>query len=264
MSNTLFVGKVYHRFDELPSTNDWAAQIIALGQNTIATNATKTKPPEGTVVRAANQTAGRGQLGSSWHSSAGENLLLSIIFYPTWLDIRGQFQLSMAVALALQDLGKLLVPEAQFQVKWPNDLYLNGRKTAGILIQNAVSGTSLQSAIVGIGLNVNQVSFSEDAPNATSLALALGHALDLDFVAENLFACVEQRYLQLKAGQKSAIKAAYESGLWKRGVPSLFIRNSDQLEFEGVISGVTDQGLLQVETNLGAQTFDLKELRFKT
>ncbi len=263
MSNTLFIGKVYHRFDELPSTNDWAAQIIASGENSIPSSATKTKPPEGTVVRAANQTAGRGQLGSSWHSSAGENLLISVILYPAWLEVKAQFYLSMAVALALQDLGKSLAPDQQWHVKWPNDLYLNGKKAAGILIQNALAGSSLQHSIVGIGLNVNQVTFSENAPNATSLALEFGHAIDLDVLADRLFECLERRYLQLKAGQKSVIKSAYETGLYRRGMHSSFIRNSDQTSFEGYILGITEQGLLQVETTTGVQVFELKEIRLQ-
>ncbi|MBC7777220.1 MAG: hypothetical protein H7246_17440, partial [Phycisphaerae bacterium] len=133
MSNTLFVGKVYHRFDELPSTNDWAAQLVAQARSHpplqgVGGWTAKTKPPEGTVVRAANQTAGRGQLGSQWHSSPGENLLLSIIFYPTWLEAQAQFYLSMAVALGLNDvigsLGHSSFGHSSLghSIKWPNDL----------------------------------------------------------------------------------------------------------------------------------------------
>ncbi|HRI60574.1 MAG TPA: hypothetical protein PK228_12640, partial [Saprospiraceae bacterium] len=92
MTNTLFIGKVYHRFDELPSTNDWAAELLA-----------KSKPPEGTAVRADSQSAGRGQYGSRWESAAGKNLTISIILYPRWLEVSAQFYLSMAVALGVQD-----------------------------------------------------------------------------------------------------------------------------------------------------------------
>ncbi len=279
MSNTLFVGKVYHRFDELPSTNDWAAELLAPssaspphlgGQG----GGAKTKPPEGTVVRAANQTAGRGQLGSSWQSSPGENLLLSIILYPTWLEAQAQFYLSMAVAVGLHDMLSSMVnlqssiPNRQSQIvnrksiKWPNDLYLNDRKTAGILIQNSLSGSNLQSSIVGIGLNVNQLELPEDLPNATSLALAYGQKLDLDEVAERLFECLERRYLQLKASHRSAIKAEYEENLWRRGQPSRFVRIADGSEFEGVILGVTERGMLRVETSKGVEEFEVKQLGF--
>lgn len=283
MSNTLFVGKVYHRFDELPSTNDWAAKLVALLP--LEGGAAKTKPPEGTVVRAANQTAGRGQLGSKWHSSADENLLLSIIFYPTWLEVQAQFYLSMSVALGINDLLTTIINQQSSiinrqssilpalartaeegpnhpSIKWPNDLYLNDKKTAGILIQNAISGASLQSSIVGIGLNVNQLEFPEDLPNATSLALASGQKLDLDLVAERLFECLERRYLQLKAGNRAAIKAEYEEHLWRCGKAGRFVRTVDCSEFEGIILGVSERGMLRMETVTGVKEFEVKTLRF--
>ena len=268
MPNTLFIGKVYYCFDELPSTNDWAAHLVAqpqlesvftVEQSTIA----KIKPPEGTVVRAANQTAGRGQLGSRWQSSAGENLLLSVILYPNWLEVQAQFYLSMAVALGLSDVVRSLGHSSLgCVIKWPNDIYLAEKKVAGILIQNSLSGLRLQSSIVGIGLNVNQLEFSDDLPNAASLALYLGKNLDLDEVSERLFECLERRYLQLKSGNRASIKAEYEAQLWRRGVASRFVRSADGLEFEGVILGVTAQGLLQVECASVVEEFEVKQLRF--
>jgi len=284
MSNTLFIGKVYHRFDELPSTNDWAAKIVAQGSppnlplEGAGGGAAKTKPPEGTVVRAANQTAGRGQLGSHWHSSPGENLLLSVILYPTWLEVQAQFYLSMAVALGVRDvigslghsslglssLGHSSLGHSSLghSIKWPNDLYIGSKKTAGILIQNALSGSNLQTAIVGIGLNVNQLEFSADLPNATSMARVLGQKFDLEKVAERLFEFLERRYLQLKAGHRTAIKAEYEENLWRRGLASRFVRSADGLGFEGVILGVTERGLLRVEMGEGVEEYEVKELRF--
>ena len=129
-------------FEVLSSTNTYATELLA-----------KTTPSEGTVISAGFQEAGRGQIGSSWTASAGKNLLLSVIPYPRWLAARQQFTLSQAVALAVADTissatGKMA------EVKWPNDVYLEGKKLAGILIQNSLSGTYLQNAVVGIGLNV--------------------------------------------------------------------------------------------------------------
>lgn len=267
MSNTLFIGKVYYHFDELPSTNDWVLEFLAESNrnNGIA----KTRPPEGTVVRAANQTAGRGQLGSKWHSQPGDNLLVSILLFPTWLEAKAQFYLSMAVALGVREaimtiLGvyrKSQEPILPCAIKWPNDLYVADQKTAGILIQNALSGNYIQSSIVGIGLNINQLKFSPDLPNATSLAAVLGQTLDLDTVADCLYEGIERRYLQLKAGRLEAIKTAYEDHLWRRGQTSTFIRTADETRFEGVVEGVTERGLLRVRTPEGEEWFDLKELR---
>lgn len=292
MTNTLFIGKVYRRFDELPSTNDYAAEIIA-----------KSKPPEGTVVRADRQSAGRGQFGSRWESEGGKNLTLSIILYPAWLAVAEQFYLSMAVALGVLDAVRAAGPigpaspspgsspvgkggaslpafdvndegEAAFslpagidtglalRLKWPNDLYIGARKTAGILIQNTLSGRHLQASVVGIGLNVNQTVFDPALPNPVSLALAFGTPFDPDAVAERLFEGVERRYLQLKAGQKAAIKVAYEQCLYRLNEPASFSRVADGQIFTGIIRGVTEAGQLRVETENGVQNFELKEVRF--
>ena len=216
MKNTIFIGKVYHRFDELPSTNDWAVELIA-----------KSKPPEGTVIRADSQSAGRGQFGSRWDSAAGKNLTLSIVLYPTWLETSAQFYLSMALALALRDAVGHFNSSSEGSgvgLKWPNDLYLGTRKAAGILIQNSLSGQFLQSSVVGIGLNVNQLEFDPALPNPTSPALYFGRSFDLDEVADRLFECVEKRYLQLKSGRRAAIKKEYEQSLFRLGTPAQFRR----------------------------------------
>lgn len=254
MTNNLFVGKVYYRFDELPSTNDWAAEFIA-----------KSKPPEGMAVRADTQTAGRGQFGSRWLSAPNDNLLLSVVFYPTWLAVNEQFYLSMAAALALHDTVSSLLAAPEFpppvcSVKWPNDLYLADRKVAGILIQNSLSGQHLQSSIIGIGLNINQLEFDTALPNPGSLAQALGRSFDLDVVLQQLFEHLEKRYLQLKSGQKEAIKSAYETRLYRKDIPTNFERLSDQTRFEGVIRGVAENGQLLVDTGQ-VRPFDLKEIR---
>lgn len=260
MANTLFIGKVYHRFDEIASTNDYARELLA-----------KSKPPEGTVIRAASQSAGRGQYGSRWLSAPGENLLLSIILYPTWLAASDQFRLSEAVALAVLDAVRLQIAQPQTArpqgssllracVKWPNDIYLDDWKTAGILIQNTLSGNFLQSSIVGIGLNVNQREFSSEATKATSLHLATGEPTDLDALADTLFACVEQRYLQLKSGNASALQAEYHRNLYGLGEMRSFAR-ADGSRFEGMIQGVADDGRLVVRTDGGKEEmFGVKEV----
>ncbi len=248
MINTLFTGKVYYRFDELPSTNDWAAELLA-----------KSRPAEGTVVRADTQTAGRGQFGSRWQSEPGENLLLSVIYYPNWLAVQQQFYLSMTVALALHDL----LGDAQHcKIKWPNDIYLDDHKTAGILIQNALSGNFIQSSIIGIGLNVNQLDFESNLPNPTSLRRFYKKELLLNTVLGQLLSCLEIRYLQLKSGKFQDIKSEYEAALYRKGGASWMERTSDGTRFQGAIQGVTEQGKLRVETQ-DAQVleFDLKEVR---
>lgn len=257
MANTLFVGKVYHRFEELASTNDYAADL--LGTSATGGEYAKSRPPEGTVVRADSQSAGRGQFGSRWESSAGQNLTLSIILYPNWLEIKDQFYLSMTVALALVDTARQYLGSMATAAKWPNDLYLGDQKAGGILIQNSLSGHVWQSAIIGIGLNVNQISFSEMSNSPTSLAFTAGQSFDLDAVAETLFECVERRYLHLKSGHRADIRQEYESCLFRRGETTDFQRPNGEV-FQGVITGVQSDGRLCIETTRGQELFGLKEV----
>ena len=264
MANTLFIGKVYLRFDELPSTNDHAAELLVSAGPSAALAYTKSKPVEGTVIRADSQSAGRGQFGSRWESAAGKNLTFSVILYPSWLEIGAQFTLSMAVALAVHDaVSSLVGSDLPVRIKWPNDLYTDGRKTAGILIQNGLAGTSIQSSIVGIGLNVNQLNFDPSLPNPTSLALSSGRTFDLDQIADFLFECLEQRYLQLKAGQAVQIRSAYESLLYRRGVETDFTDTATGVDFTGIVLGVTAAGQLRVLTEQGERTFGVKEIVYR-
>lgn len=248
--NTLFVGKVVHEFPSLASTNSYAIDLLA-----------KTKPAEGTVISASFQTAGRGQIGSSWHSDAGHNLLLSIILYPTFLAVRRQFSLTRAIALAVADTVRHFAPPARVAVKWPNDVYLNERKAAGILIQNSLAGGYLQWSVVGIGLNVNQDDFPTELDSATSLRLTTGENFDLTDVRAQLFAHVEQRYLQLRAGDAS-LQTDYLTSLYRLGHRGNFQR-ADGSPFTGVIEGVGEDGHLLVATNRGLESFGLKEIIFQ-
>ncbi|MCS7037399.1 MAG: biotin--[acetyl-CoA-carboxylase] ligase [Saprospiraceae bacterium] len=247
MKNTLFVGKVRYAFDTLSSTNDYLAELL-----------TKSKPPEGALVSADNQTAGRGQYGSRWYSAPGENLLISLVFYPTWLEAGDQWLLSEAMAVAVRD-AVAEATQLPARIKWPNDVYLGERKTAGLLLQCALSGAHVQHAVVGIGLNVNQTRFPPEAPNATSLALACGRAFDRPTVLELLLWAVEQRYLQLRQGQQARIRQDYRTHLLGLGQRRRFAR-PDGSTFEGTPEDVLPDGRLAVRTDQGRAVFDVKQL----
>jgi BirA family biotin operon repressor/biotin-[acetyl-CoA-carboxylase] ligase len=256
MANTLFIGKVYLQFDELPSTNDYALELLA-----------KSKPPEGTAIRAASQSAGRGQFGSRWDSQPGKNLLISIVLYPGWLPATDQFRLSEIAALAVWetitaalDIGTAVKQFPKVRIKWPNDLCIGTRKVGGILIQNTIKGMWLESSVIGIGLNINQLEFPESLPNATSMALASGLNLDPDHVAEQLFTCLERRYLQLKQGHSEIINAHYHAQLLGLGAVRTFAR-ADGTRFQGIIRGVASDGHLLLEGPNGMEQFTVKSVR---
>lgn len=247
MENNLFVGKVRYHFDTLPSTNDFLVELLA-----------KSKPPEGTTVWADNQTAGRGQYGSRWYSAPGQNLLVSVLLYPTWLKASNQWLLSEAIAVAIRDAVADLT-QLPARIKWPNDVYLGERKTAGLLLQCALNGAHVQHAIAGIGLNVNQTQFPPEAPNATSMALACGQPFNRPAVLERLLWSLEQRYLQLRQGQTERIRRDYRNHLFGLGQRRRFAR-PDGNTFDGIPQDVLPDGRLIVQTDQGSAVFDVKEL----
>ena len=134
-------------------------------------------------IRAGYQTAGRGQTGNGWESEAGKNLLCSILLPPT----KNLYFLNIAVSVAL-----LRVIGEDFTIKWPNDIYWNDKKLAGILLENAIVGSEVKYSIAGIGLNVNQTVFVSDAPNPVSLKQITGQEHDIDKLMERLMEEIDQ------------------------------------------------------------------------
>ncbi len=237
-------------FPALPSTNLFALELLS-----------KSKPTEGTVISVSYQTDGRGQIGSKWLGEPGKNIALSVILYPFFLKAVQQFSLSQAIALGVRDWAQAIL-EKPVHLKWPNDLYIGDRKAGGILIQNSIMGASLQSSVVGIGVNVNQDSFDQTLPNPTSLKIeAGGREFDLEMLKNLLFQHLEQRYLQLKTGLFDTLAADYRDCLYGLGNSKLFQRQDDTT-FRGVITGTTPSGLLCILGEDGKEaTFDLKAVR---
>ena len=219
----------------------------------------RTRPAEGALVRASYQQAGKGLLKNTWESKAGKNLLFSFVLYPDFLPLKNAFLLSQAMALGVRDWVGGHAGEGVF-VKWPNDVYIGGKKAAGMLIQNALSGTAIQHSIVGIGINVNQTEFSPELPNPGSLKGATGKDYDLAECLNALCGCLEERYLQLKAGKREVIQTAYLRHLYGFGEMRTFARPGGE-RFEGRITGVAENGYLEVETANGLQSFEVKEVQ---
>lgn len=169
--DTGIFGTNVHFYPEVGSTNDVAKDLAAQ------------HAPEGTVVLADFQLAGRGRLGRSWMAPPGSSLLTSVLFRPE-LHVERIHRLVMVVALAMADACRD-VAGVQIDVKWPNDLLIGGRKVAGILPESAIQGNRAAWVIVGIGVNVNQ-HFEEGHPLA-HLAISLCEAAGHDINRVNLF-----------------------------------------------------------------------------
>lgn len=210
-----------------------------------------------TTVVTSDQTLGSGQMGTSWQSEPFKNLTFSVYKRFENLPFQRQFDVSMVVALAIvKALGKLNIPK--LSIKWPNDILSANKKICGILIENVIKQSKIESSIVGIGLNVNQLCF-EGLPQASALKSITGITYDLD---ELLTLILKQLQIELAQLDKSKndIKAQYESYLFRKEKPSTF-ETAEGL-ISGFIKGVSNQGLLEVmlEDEI-LKSFDLKTLK---
>ncbi|MCY7352890.1 MAG: biotin--[acetyl-CoA-carboxylase] ligase [Cytophagaceae bacterium] len=255
--STLFIGKKIIFLPSCHSTNDELVKMIPEtgGDSTL----------EGTVVVTDQQTAGRGQRGNRWEAEPGQNLTFSLLLKPTFLQASAQFDLSIAIALGVYEaLGEHL-DENQLRIKWPNDLYHlhpaeGNQKLGGLLIENTLQGYQVSTAIVGIGLNINQLIFP--VPQATSLRRITGQpfSYDLERLLARLLECLEAEYLRLRQGGQQAQKARYLARLFRYQEWHPY-RSNGRL-FNAQLLGVDETGCLALETTGGLRYFGIKEVEF--
>ena len=194
------------------------------------------------VVTADMQSAGRGQRGSVWQSAVGENLLLSILLRPSAVKASRSFSLSVVAALALKKCVARYGIDAF--LKWPNDLYFNNAKLAGILLEADYEGANLSQAIVGIGLNVNQKEFASMERNPVSMSLIQGVDYSVNEVGQVLVDEFLKLYDVLLQGGDDALFNEYEELLMGRHATMLY-RDSVGL-FEATVHGVEKDGRIRL------------------
>ncbi len=249
-TNTVFVGKVLRLLRSVDSTNAEAARLLA----------SNPRPIDGTAILADFQTAGRGQMGASWQSLAGQNLLASFIFYPKFLAAADQWRLSEAVALAVFEV----VAEhfgAKTAIKWPNDVLVDGRKIAGVLIQNSLAGPSISASVVGIGINLNQPFFEEKtARPATSFWIEKGQPVDRQLIFEKLCKLLEINWLALKSGSRD-LHGEYLERLYFFRKEATFQRPGGGLFSAQIFDVERGSGRLVLKSDAGLETFETKEIR---
>ncbi|MBI4321399.1 MAG: biotin--[acetyl-CoA-carboxylase] ligase [Chloroflexi bacterium] len=194
-------GKTIVYLRSTSSTNEVAKELAGDGA------------PEGTVVLAGEQTAGRGRLGRAWYSPRGGSVLLSIIFRPRFAPTE-LFLLTMltasAVCRAVEETAGLAC-----SLKWPNDVQIGGRKVCGILAEAAIEGDALAFAVVGVGLNVNVDigAYADIKDIATSLARELGNRTPRGPLLRSILAGIESRYRIVEAGERHAVFEEWRSRL---------------------------------------------------
>ena len=246
--DTLIIGKKVIYLPSCHSTNDIAAELVRSGVTM-----------EGAVVITDDQTKGRGQRGTTWLSQPRSNLTMSVILTPTFLSIQDQFLISQAMALGISSYLSNYSDEVK--IKWPNDIYIGHKKICGTLIENSIQGSRLASAVVGMGININQTDFSN--PRATSLAKESGKEFLLTDEFYQLIQHLDAWYFKLKSTRNNQeIRQAYLEKLLGYNELCLFRYQNEILS--GTVTGITDIGKLCVrfENQPAAKELDLKEVEW--
>ena len=237
------------RLSETESTNSYAIDMLS-----------KARPDEGCVIIADYQTRGKGTDTNTWESEKGENLTFSLILYPKF-DAGQQFILNKAISLGISDFLRTKLPQSEISVKWPNDIYIGDKKACGILIQNSVIGNHLDYVIVGIGLNVNQMLFTGNAPNPVSIKMVTGINYDLNELLPELLQCIFEKYAQVRPETTRKIETEYHKALYR--LMEWHEYNYKGAKIQARITGTTDYGQLVLETETGQViTCDMKEVKF--
>ncbi len=232
-------------YDELVSTN---AEAKLLLPNLKGTNF---------LVWAKRQSAGRGQRGNYWYCGDDKDLAMSFVFHPKQLSVDEQFVLNMSVCNAVQDYLASKV-KGKVEVKWPNDILIDGKKVCGILIENSLRGLKVESSVIGIGLNLNSSEMPVDLPSATSVLIE--NTAFSSTQKEEVLELKKFLEKELEEENSSLIKRKYLSHLFGFQKLRKFIK--DEIEFEGVIMGVSNTGLISILCADGEKQFDFKEIAF--
>jgi len=244
----MIIGSNLLYYDTLTSTNTEASLLL------------KNKDlPEGTVVRAGFQESGKGQAGRRWESERSKNLLFSVILYPESVKPEEQFIISMTISLGICDFIDRYYMGSK--IKWPNDIYINNNKIAGILIENSLTGSLIKNSVAGIGININQEIFSEDIPNPVSLKLVTGKELNTGEVLKELLSDLDIRYKQMLYEARDNIREEYISRLYK--LKEWCIYKSSERTFTGRITDISEYGHIIIEDKKGNfKQFSFREVHY--
>jgi BirA family biotin operon repressor/biotin-[acetyl-CoA-carboxylase] ligase len=214
-------------YAEVGSTNDVAAALADRGD------------PQGTVVVADAQSAGRGRHGRAWASPAGAGLYLSIVMRPSAHAIG---LLTIAAGVALAD-GIHAACGLHPQLKWPNDVYMGERKVAGILAEAGTSASGVQHVVLGCGINLMPASYPPDvASRATSIESELGRPVDRGLLLVECLSALHVRYRQLESSAGAAV-----IDRWRDRAMTTFGRH-----VEWDVAGVTRHGIAEDIDDTGA------------
>ncbi len=230
-----------HHFYKIGSTNTSAMAAAAEGA------------PEGCVFLAEEQTAGRGRGANSWQSERSTGIYCSVVVRPT-VPPSEVLVLTLAAGLAVQSAIQQVDSRVAADLKWPNDVLIDGKKVCGILTEMNSEATRVRYIVVGIGINVNQASFPKEL-GATSLRLETGSEWSRVELVAALLKSLDREYRELleePAARESILRRFVEHSSWVQGKAVRIEENGSILE--GTTEGLDPRGFLQVRTAKGLQT----------
>lgn len=231
---------IHSRTEDTASTNQWAM-----------THMTDAVDDMIYVYSAAYQTAGRGQGDHVWESGRGENILASFLVKNPPLSVREQFSLSHIIALTALNYIQKELPYAQISIKWPNDIYVNGQKIAGILIENAMIANTLRASVMGIGINVNQKDFPLGIGKATSMALLDRKNRIIETEIDKLSFLFVHFYQRLIHSESSILHQEYNASLMNKDKIQRFLIDGKPIDCR--ILGTDPDGKIQLLMPDGSQ-----------
>jgi BirA family biotin operon repressor/biotin-[acetyl-CoA-carboxylase] ligase len=231
----LRLGHPVYLFEQIGSTNDEARRLAEGGA------------PEGLLVAAETQTAGRGRGGRRWLTPAGTALAFSLVLRPA-LPADQAGRLTMLAGIAMCEAIEV-VAGLRARLKWPNDLLVNGRKAGGILVESGLLGDRLEYAILGIGVNVGQAPSPDQVSfPATSLAAEAGRPIERLKLLRAGLGQLEALYAGLDDGE--ALRAGWAARLDWLGEP--VVATTAEGEVAGLAEGVAEDGALLIRLDSGA------------
>ncbi|NND73193.1 MAG: biotin--[acetyl-CoA-carboxylase] ligase [Rhodothermales bacterium] len=243
---TRVLGQSVRDFSVVSSTNDLARDWCARGA------------PDGALVIAEEQTAGRGRLNRKWLSEPGKNLTFSVVIrnrFPAALTNLAVVGTAVAVSAAIAEAFPV-----QTQIKWPNDVQIDGKKCCGILFETESSQAGVNNIIAGIGINVNQREFSgRYMTDPTSLSIELGYELSRELLLADILLQIEHE-LDALTESSGGVHLRYQQHLKDIGQPVSLTLHSEGEKVKGIAAGIDKTGALQIMTPDGLRRFAAGEL----
>lgn len=235
-----YIGQTVYAHDSVTSTQALAHEAASKGA------------PEGTLVVAEQQTSGKGRLGRPWHSPKGSGVWMSLVIRPA-IPLPKTPQMTLLTAVSMAKAIQLFIDQP-VQIKWPNDIFINGKKVCGILTELNAESDRVNYLIIGIGINVNTV--ESDLPAelrevATSMRIASGKMIRRAHFVQTFCRIFEEEYEHYLKSGFERVKTEWEANSYSIG--RFVTVRTIHSTLEGKAIGLDAEGVLIVEDELGKQ-----------